>query len=236
MQVADEKLRVGAATHYGLPGLLYGMDGMTPVSAMSRWGYSYTRSFGGASYADIRSLFVAAGEFIISTPFSASALYAEDPKILDDTRIATLNTPWSQKTMQGARDRAIQLSQSVTVENLKREEETVAGIMHSGGTVVLGTDSPLPGLSILLHLGLRAEVKFGLQPWEALQTATLLPAKAFGYSKDLGSLEPGKLADLVIVAGDPLRDIGEVANVQHLMVDGRLYSIPELTAPYANAP
>jgi len=66
-----------------------------------------------------------------------------------------------------------------------------------------------------------------------LQTATLLPAKAYGYGKDLGSLEAGKLADLVIVSGDPLTNIKDAANVQRVMVDGRLYSTTELMAPFA---
>jgi imidazolonepropionase-like amidohydrolase len=97
----------------------------------------------------------------------------------------------------------------------------------------LGTDSPLPGLAIVNHLGLRAEVKFGFEPWEALQTATILAARAFGYAKDLGTVEPGKLADLVFVGGQPLRNIQDAAKVQRVMVDGRLYTIPELTAPFA---
>jgi imidazolonepropionase-like amidohydrolase len=209
------------------------MDFMTHVSATSRWGYSYTRSAGGITYQDIRELFLAAGEVIISTPFSASALYAEDPHTLDDPRIATLNTPWLQKTMMLARDRALNTDQTTTLENLKAEEETVAAILRKGGSVVLGTDSPLPGLAIVNHLGLRAEVKFGLQPWEALMTATILPARVFGYEKDLGSITAGKLADLILVAGEPLRDIKDVARVEKVMVDGRLYSTADLLAPFA---
>jgi imidazolonepropionase-like amidohydrolase len=100
--------------------------------------------------------------------------------------------------------------------------------------VVLGTDSPLAGLAILNHLGLLAEVKFGFQAWEALQTVTLLPARAFGYEKDLGTLAPGKLADLIAVAGNPLHDIRDAAKVERVIVDGRLYSIQELRKPYSS--
>jgi hypothetical protein len=232
MKFAHEKLGVWAASHYGLPGLTFGMDGMTHVSATSRWGYSYTRSAGGVSSSDIRKLFGAAGEFIISTPFTASAMYAEDPGIVDDIRIKTLNPPWQQRSRTTARDRAVSTSQAVTLENLKQEEETLMAVMRAGGTVMLGTDSPLAGLAILNHLGLRAEVKFGMKPWEALQTATILPARTFGYGKDLGSVEPGKLADLVMVAGDPLRDIRDAARVERVMVNGRTFTIPQLLEPY----
>ena len=65
MTFAHEKLGIWTASHYGLPGLTFGMDGMTHVSATSRWGYSYTRSFGGVSYQDVRSLFEAAGELFV---------------------------------------------------------------------------------------------------------------------------------------------------------------------------
>jgi len=52
-----------------------------------------------------------------------------------------------------------------------------------------------------------------MKPWEALQTATILPARTFGYGKDLGSVEPENWPDLVMVSGDPLRDIRDAARV-----------------------
>src|SRR5260370_12117382 len=141
MKFAHEKLGIYADSHYGMPGLSYGMDGMTHVSATSRWGYSYTRSYGGATYQNLPSLFAAAGEFIISTPFAASALYAEDPRILDEPRFATLNTPWLQKTMTAARDRAMQTDQSLTLDNLKKEEETLLSGLNRGWSALLRTES-----------------------------------------------------------------------------------------------
>jgi hypothetical protein len=57
MQFAHSALGVPTASHYMLPGMAYGMDGMTHVSATARLGFAYTRSSGGTSYQDMRSLF-----------------------------------------------------------------------------------------------------------------------------------------------------------------------------------
>jgi imidazolonepropionase-like amidohydrolase len=115
---------------------------------------------------------------------------------------------------------------------LRKEEDTVAALVRAGVLVLAGTDSPLDNVATALHLNLRAQVKFGLEPWQALQTATLLPARAFGVEHDLGTLEPGKLADLVLVSGDPLHNIRDAANVESVMKSGRLYPISDLVAPF----
>jgi len=73
----------------------------------------------------------------------------------------------------------------------------VAAIGRNGGIVLAGTDSPLDNVATALHLNLRAQVKYGLAPWEALQSAALLAARAYHHEKDLGSLEPAKLADMI---------------------------------------
>jgi Tol biopolymer transport system component len=245
MEFAHSQLGVVAASHYMLPGMAYGMDGMTHISATSRLGFAYTRSLGGVSYQDVRSLFQASGMFVISTPFQSFPLYAEDPAMVDDVRLVTLNTPWDQAGLRAKHDMALGKSApasetvrlrfgdvAATLEGLRKEEDTVINLVRAGVLVLAGTDSPLDNVATALHLNLRAQVKFGLEPWQALQTATLLPARAFGVDRDLGTVEAGKLADLVLVAGDPLHNLRDLAHVDAVMKSGKLYRMSDLMAPF----
>ena len=243
VEFAHQNMGAIVASHYMLPGMAYGMDAMTHISATSRFGYAYTRSAGGVSYSDVRTLFPASGMIIISTPFASSPLYAEDPGMVDDKRLLTLNTPWEQAGLRLKRDQAINKpgvpagrvgSTSALLDSLRKEEETVVSLYRSGALILAGTDSPLDNVATALHLNLRAQVKYGLAPWQALQTATLLPAKAFGVANDLGTIEPGKLADLAFVSGDPLRNIKDLANVQSVMKGGKLYTVSDLMAPFVH--
>jgi imidazolonepropionase-like amidohydrolase len=106
-----------------------------------------------------------------------------------------------------------------------REEATVKGVIKGQGIFIGGTDSPLDFPSTSLHLNLRAQVKYGLATWQALETVTSIAANAAGLSKDLGTLEAGKLADLILVEGDPLTDINDVTTVQCVMKNGKLMSV-----------
>ena len=63
----------------------------------------------------------------------------------------------------------------------------------------------------------------GMSPQEALKTATINPAKTFGMDHQLGSIEPGKLADLIVIDGNPLQDIRVSDKVIYTMVNGRLF-------------
>jgi len=63
---------------------------------------------------------------------------------------------------------------------------------------------------------------------EALRTATITPATALGFSSELGSIEPGKLADLVILDVNPLVDIYATDRVNRVMLNGRLYNAATL--------
>ncbi len=94
-----------------------------------------------------------------------------------------------------------------------------------------GTDTPagvdvIPGVS--LHLELQRFVAAGFTPLEALQTATLNPAKFYHRLNDLGSIETGKLADLVLLKANPLADIANTLTIAGVFTDGRYLSQKDL--------
>ncbi len=66
-------------------------------------------------------------------------------------------------------------------------------------------------------------VKYGMTPMQAIQAATSNAADLPGHSSEIGSIKPGKFADIIAVTGDPLTDIRLLENVQFVMKDGRIY-------------
>jgi imidazolonepropionase-like amidohydrolase len=118
-----------------------------------------------------------------------------------------------------------------TAVNMKPEDSTHAGfqypsmiyadIRHQGGLVTLGSHSEDFGIGV--HNELWALQMGGLSNMEALQAATILGARAIGIQKDLGSIEPGKIADLVILNKNPLDDIHNSREIRYVMKDGVLY-------------
>jgi imidazolonepropionase-like amidohydrolase len=66
-------------------------------------------------------------------------------------------------------------------------------------------------------------VRYGMTPMQAIQAATSNAADLLGHSSEIGSIKPGKFADLVAVSGDPLKDISLLENVEFVMKDGKVY-------------
>jgi imidazolonepropionase-like amidohydrolase len=66
-------------------------------------------------------------------------------------------------------------------------------------------------------------VKYGMTPMQAIQAATTNAADLLGHSNEIGSIIPGKYADIVAVSGDPLQNIGVLENLDFIMKDGKVY-------------
>ena len=108
--------------------------------------------------------------------------------------------------------------------------KTVKDVVRAGGKAQLGAHGQLQGLGA--HWELWMLQQGGLTPLEALRCATLYGAQYLGLDGDLGSVESGKLADLVVLDKNPLEDIRNSDSVRYVMANGRLYSADNMDEVY----
>jgi imidazolonepropionase-like amidohydrolase len=117
---------------------------------------------------------------------------------------------------------------------------SMVSVMHRAGIPMLaGTDAawgvPYIYAGFSLHDELALFVRAGLTPLESLQTATLNPARFLGRTQDLGTIEKGKLADMVMLTANPLEDIHNTQKIDAVFVNGRLLTRRDLDALLAQA-
>lgn len=111
-----------------------------------------------------------------------------------------------------------------------RHGEFVGDLVKAGGLAGVGSHGQLQGLGY--HWELWSIQSGGMPEMDALKVATILGAKAIGLSKDIGSIEEGKLADLIIMDKNPLDDIRNTNTVFQVMKNGRLYDANTLDEVY----
>jgi imidazolonepropionase-like amidohydrolase len=152
-----------------------------------------------------------------------------------DGRAKYVPASWKTKTWKRFTDEILQGYATDDLAARKRfieKELEMVQLLHKAGVPFLaGTDTP-PGVYIFpgfsLHEELQRFVAAGFTPLEALQTATLNPARFFGTEARLGTIEKGKLADLVLLKANPLEDISNTQKIAAVFVDGRYYSSEDL--------
>ena len=120
--------------------------------------------------------------------------------------------------------------QSILRPMIQLEPKGVRLANEVGVTLLAATDVgvPLQVPGISLHVELESLVEAGLTPLEALRTATINPARVLGLADSLGTVEPGKLADLVLLDANPLESISNVRRIRAVVADGRLYRRADL--------
>ena len=110
--------------------------------------------------------------------------------------------------------------------NVLRVARTATALQRAGVPANIGAHGQREGLGA--HWEMWMFGLGGMTPLEAIRTATLNPARYLGLDRDLGSLEVGKLADLVVIDGDVLKDIRQSDRITHVMQNGRLFEATTL--------
>jgi hypothetical protein len=107
-------------------------------------------------------------------------------------------------------------------EGYKKIQDFIRRFVKAGGIIRAGSDpnNGMPGLGVLQEMVLFVEA--GLTPMQAIQAGTINVAKAFRKDKDFGSVEVGKVADVVAIEGDPLKDVWAVQNVKMVIKGGEV--------------
>jgi hypothetical protein len=108
----------------------------------------------------------------------------------------------------------------------EKDLQIVRALHRAGVPIVAGTDQTVPGFSLYREIELY--VQAGFTPMEAIQAATIVPARVMGVDKEFGTIETGKQADLIILNANPLESIHNIRTVESVITGGTMYHCPEL--------
>lgn len=213
---------VPVTTHEIYPAAFVGADGTEHTSGTSRRGYSPKIATLQRSYEDVIQLFgKSARTFCPMISFTGVQKLLEDEPALENDPRFELYPAWMRAQMADIKNRNSPLR--AFIGDAGGSGKMVMDAMHAGALIVAGTDTP-NGLN--LHGEMMAYVAAGMTPYQALQAATVNPAEALGL--DAGSIEAGKLADIVVVDGNPLENIAHAHKVRTVIANGRVFELNEL--------
>ena len=219
------RIGIPTSSHDIYPAARYGTDSVEHTRAHDRRApTSSKRSPLGRAYEDVIQIVAKSGMSFTPT-LSLHGFWsavAENPALASDRRMQ-LQLPFVMERVAAGPGRG-----SSPSSRQRPEWETVLKLYRAGATVIAGIDAPAIPYAVALHVELQDYVAAGLTPFEALRTATTNTASVLGAAAELGTLETGKLADIVIVDGNPLTNIADTMNVRTVIKNGEVYTPDQL--------
>lgn len=229
IKTVQSEIGIPVTSHYLHPNVAYGLDQLEHLGGPTRWGmdHNHIRSHGHI-YADVFDTIVKSGIFVTTTNFASSIHLADDPGLASDPRVQAFlsaadrhNIVTELACAQGTAPCGTFLQPDA--EQSARTATVLSKLVQAGANIVAGTDSPYDAPAVSLHLNLRSLQDAGLTSFQVLQSATVRPAQMLNVEHHLGTVEPGKLADLIMVRGDPSKDVRHLADVEIVVTDGRVF-------------
>ncbi|MEO7963430.1 MAG: amidohydrolase family protein, partial [Gemmatimonadaceae bacterium] len=205
----------------------------TLLSEMRSAQTTMRRSFDQARCDALLRQLAALGVWQVPTMGVTHAMWSiGDPALVKSDRTRYLTAPVRQMWEMLSADTNFSRDTSGRVFNRDVERRIVTRMAALGVPVLAGTDAPNPFTypAFGLHDELEMLVDAGFTPLQALRTATINPARYFSATDSLGSIAPGKLADLVLLSGNPLRDIHNTRRIHAVVANGKLYDRGALDA------
>jgi imidazolonepropionase-like amidohydrolase len=152
-------------------------------------------------------------------------LYAENG-VAQTPTLRVLKTLWeTNKESEKLNDRDMEFGRKIFAKDL----EIVGEMKRAGVPILAGTDGSYDEGGDALHGELELLVEAGLTPLQALQAASRDAAKTLDVSKDLGTVQVGKTADLVLLDADPLKSVSNTRKIYAVVLHGHLFSKGQLS-------
>ena len=218
------------SSHEIFPAMRYDVDAVEHIGGTSRRGYSPKITAMNRSYQDVIQLLAKSGMNITPTASlqgGFSVIGVKEPGLYANRQYRTFYSEDYSNALQASAAQYAKISPGY-LSNFGNLQKGIKALIDAGAHVTTGTDSPFVPYGLSLHTELQSFVGAGLTPYQALRSATLWAAETVGVSKDLGSIEPGKLADMVIVNGDPLTNIHDALKVEQVIRNGEVFTIDQL--------
>ncbi len=220
--------------HAALRNIGFGGDRTEHLRGSSRLGMSTKQSDLLNSYGDIHAIFTTPQASITPTLINQGGFFdfaltfkADGAGLEDIKQYTALYTPAYRKNLADF-TRVVSKNIELIRAGLDNAGATLRQFNRDGVTIVAGTDSPIFPYGLALIIELQAYVDAGLTPAAALRTATSNAAKSIGAGEQVGGIQQGMLADIIIVDGDPLTNITDLFNIQGVMLNGQYRRLEEL--------